>query len=362
MTQSKIIDNWSLQEITNIFINGLTPVQTSEISISNGQHSYSSISSAVIQTEALFDFLTNLVLCDEILVDSDFTSVWDESKSPIFTASEKGILVSHPFLKKPEKIDELRERILEHICSTQSLIEAHKKNVVSWEKTRQTPDNILAAILWGGAGMCARSFVFEKSYTPHPLRRRFFINSGFMSPEEDAFHKIETFINDQKVKIIRKIHGEDSLSSASVNIPPIPLRVIQESDSLDLMISTAIQMRDDFREFRAWLNSLQEAMSSGDIRKLLKNRKELDSVSLYIDNKIGYGSTKNPVSMQAGIGIFKMSFQGNPIEHLKNQFGVRTTLNKLIFSPTGKAEIRKYAKMLGENNTEIGLLLENKFT
>lgn len=362
MAQGVVADNWSLQEISTLFQNGLEADDAGEIVLENGAHSYKAISSATIQTEALFDFLVDLILRDEILVEENFTHTWEKFQSPILEAKALGIVKAYPFLSEPEKIAGPRDRIIEHICSTNSLKIAHQANVDGWNHHKETPDPLLSATLWGGAGMCARSFVYEKSYTPHPLRKRLFINSGFMLPAADALHQLTTFLNDQKVKVSKKIYGNDSLFSAHINLPALPLRVIQDSNSAEQLISVALQMRDDFSSLREWLKMFQNAIAGDDASKLLAYRKELDSVSQYVTNKIGVGSPNSPVTMEAGIGIFKISIKGNPIESLKNQFGIRATLNKLIFGSNGKPEIVKYTRMFGERGTPIGYELERQFT
>lgn len=317
--------------------------------------------SAIIQTEALFDFLTDLLLRDEILVDEEFTYSWEKINSPILKAKQVGVVKSYPFLSEPEKISGPRNHIVEHICSTTSLKIAHQQNVNGWNTKRETPDPLLSATLWGGAGMCARSFVYEKSYTPHPLRKRLFLNSGFMLPAADSLHQLTTFLADKKVNVTKKIYGNDSLYSAYINIPAIPLRIIQESNSAGQLISTALEMRADFQSLRDWLKAFQNAMSIDDTENLLIYRKQLDSVSDYIDKKIGLGSKDKPLTMEAGMGIFKIATQSNPIESLKNQFGIRATINKLIFGGGGKPEIRKYIHMFGEKGTSIGYEIERSF-
>lgn len=362
MAQGVVADNWSLQDISSLFIDGLENETADEIVLVDGGHSYKPISSAIIQTEALFDFLTDLILRDEILVEEKFTYSWESDNSPILEAKQLGVVRAYPFLSEPEKIAAPRDKIIEHICSTDSLKAAHQENVEGWNTKRQTPNQLLSATLWGGAGMCARSFVYEKSYTPHPLRKRLFLNSGFMLPAEDALHQLKTFITDEKVKVTQKIYGNDSLFSAYVNIPALPIRIIQEASSAEQMIDIALQMRDDFLPLREWLKMFQNAMSDNDTKSLLKYRKQLDSVSEYIDQRIGYGVTNKPVSMHAGMGIFKIATQGNPLENLKNQFGIRATLNKLVFSSSGKSDLRKYVNMFGEKGTAIGYEIERSFT
>lgn len=362
MAQGVVADNWSLQDITKLFTEGLDSDVASEITFNGKQHIYQPISSAIIQTEALFDFISDLILRDEILVDEKFTCSWEKIHSPILEAKNLGVVRSYPFLSEPEKIAGPRERIIDHICSAESLRLSHQENVDGWYNNGQTPHPLLSATLWGGAGMCARSFVYEKSYTPHPLRKRLFINSGFMLPAADALHQLTTFLDDQKVKVTKKIYGNDSLFSAYINIPALPIRVIQEASSPEQLISTALQMRSDFQSLRNWLKMFQNAMSSDDTKSLLDYRKQLDSVNQYIERKIGYGTKANPVTMEAGMGVFKIAIQGNPIEDLKNQFGVRAMLNKLVFGGTGVAEIKKYVHMFGEQGSEIGYEIERSFT
>lgn len=362
MAQGVVSDNWSLQDITTLFTKGLEHEDAGEIVFNGEVHCYRPISNSIIQTEALFDFISDLILRDEILVEDKFTYSWERVHSPILEAKNLGVVRAYPFLSEPEKIAAPRDRIVDHICSTESLRLAHKENVDGWNTNRQTPDPLLSATLWGGAGMCARSFVYEKGYTPHPLRKRLFLNSGFLLPAADALHQLTTFLEDQKLKVTKKIYGNDSLFSAYVNIPALPIRVIQEASSADQLITTALQMRDDFQSLRDWLKMFQNAMSEDDTKSLLDYRRQLDSVNQYIDKKIGFGAKDKPVTMEAGMGIFKIATHGNPLENLKNQFGVRATLNKLVFGGAGSAELKKYVSMFGERGSGLGYEIERSFT
>lgn len=362
MAQGVVSDNWSLQDISNLFSRGMDDSNADEIIITEQTHVYNPVSFASIQTEALFDFLTDLVLRDEILVEEKFEHSWVNSNSPILKAKELGVVRSYPFLNDSFKLVAPRERILEHMCSTESLKLAHKENVDSWEKTNQVTHGLLSATMWGGAGMCARSFVYEKSYTPHPLRKRFFVNSGFMLPAGDALHQMTSFLNDEQMKVSKKIYGADSLYSLFVNMPAIPLRIIQEASSINQFVDLALELRDDFSKLREWLKQFQNALTDDDIKKINMYRKELDSVSQNVNAKIGLGASGKPVTMEAGVGIFKIATQSNPINALKNQFGIRATLNKLIFGSNGKPEIKKYIRMFEQSNTAVGYEIEKHFT
>jgi len=362
MAQGIISDNWSLQDVSSLFLHGMEDSLAHEITVENGKHQYKEVSYPSIQTEALFDFITDLVLRDEILVEEKFEHAWVQASSPILLAKELGVVRSYPFLEEPYKLVEPRNRIIEHMSSTESLKVAHQDNVLSWKETKQVQNRLLSATMWGGAGMCARSFVYERSYTPHPLRKRFFVNSGFMLPAGDALHQLTSFLNDEQIKVSKKVYGTDALYSLFVSMPAIPVRVIQEAASPSQLIDVALQMREDFSNLREWLKLFQNALSEDRVKEIANYRRQLDSISEYVNSKVGMGSMHKPVTMEAGVGIFKMVTQANPVNTLKNQFGIRATLNSLIFGSNGKQEIKKFIDMFEQRGTAVGYDIERHFT
>lgn len=363
MANGVIGDNWSLQDISSLFMNGFEEELASEVVVSDKVHSYKPVSYAAIQTEALFDLITDLILRDEILVDKEYISAWNEERSPILQASELGVIRDFSFLDDYKKLEGPRESIVNYLCSTEPLRKAHEANVAGWKNKRETPDPVLSGTLWGGAGMCARSYVYEKSYTPHPLRKRLFVNSGFLLPAQDALHQVTTFINDNRINVSKKIYGNDSLYSLALTIPSLPVRVIQESSSAEQIISVALEMRDEFLQLRDWLKDFQNAMGNEDTKILLNKRKELDSVSNYVNARLGMKTEKSPISMEIGVSIFKLTVDlGKVVDCVGNQFGIRAMLNKLIFGPSGKQELRKFVKMFDAEKTSVGYQVESYFS
>jgi len=357
MAQAVVADNWSLQDISTLFAQGLERRSVDEIVFEGGQHFYRPVSHAVIQTEALFDLITDLILRDEILVEERYC---DDDDCPIFEAKGAGVVRSYSFLNEAEKITAPRDRIIDHICSAESLRLAHEANLNGWIFNRQTQDPLLSATLWGGAGMCARSFLYEKSYTPHPLRKKLFINSGFMLSTTDSSDEVMHFLNDDKVSVSKKRYGNDAFYSAHIKIPALPINVIQESNSPKQMISVALQMRDDYQPLRNWLKHFQDAISSEDTQSLLNYRNELDSIIQALDNKISPGNN-SPLTMEAGIGIFKFAMPEDPIENIKNQFGIRSTLNKLSFGEAARQPLKKYLAMFDEVGSDVAGEVERTF-
>ncbi|MGD2117921.1 MAG: hypothetical protein PVG66_06165 [Chromatiales bacterium] len=188
MSQSVISDNWSLQNISELLLDGMDDTESHYIEADrrNDSYEYKSIPSAVIQTEALFDFITDIILRDQIIVEEEFTNAWNHHGNPLDRAVDAGVIRSYPFLLDFEKLTEPTNEFVNRLCATTELKKDHEENRVGWAKNRQTPNRYLSQILWGGAGMLARGFVYEKGYTPHPVRKRLFIDAGISLTSEDA--------------------------------------------------------------------------------------------------------------------------------------------------------------------------------
>ncbi|EIK0775233.1 MULTISPECIES: hypothetical protein [Vibrio] len=99
-----------------------------------------------------------------------------------------------------------------------------------------------------------------------------------MLPAGDALHQLTSFLNDEQMKVSKKTYGTDSLYSLFVNMPAIPIRVIQESSSPSQLIEIALPMRQDFAKLREWLKLFQNALSEGNLKAVANYRKQLDSV------------------------------------------------------------------------------------
>jgi hypothetical protein len=360
MSSGVIADNWSLQEISSLLIEGLSDDQSDEISIHENKHHYVPITSAIIQTEALFDFLTDIILRDEIIIDSKFTNTWEHYDSPLMEIKKNGIIRDFPFLAEEEKLTIPRDKMIEKLCVTNSLLVDHKENVIGWEKSKATPHHLLSSTLWGGAGMLARSYVYEKNYTPHPLRKRLFVNTGILLDNSDALTNVKNIIDEKRLHVSRKILGNNSLYSIFLNLPPLPIKVIQESNSASDLIKVAVEMRSEFLNLRNWIKTFQQAITDDDIKKMHEHYKLFESVTNNIDSKFGE-IKKGKFSFSAGIGIFKFAYNGNLINDISNKFGIRATINRLIMESTGKKELERYCKMFGEKNSEIEFALKEHY-
>lgn len=77
----------------------------------NDSYGYQPIPYAVIQIEALFDFITDIVLRDQVIVDEAFCYAWKDYNSPLVTLENAGLVRTFPFLSRPKKLDVVRSEI-----------------------------------------------------------------------------------------------------------------------------------------------------------------------------------------------------------------------------------------------------------
>lgn len=362
MSSGVIVDNWSLQDISSLLHFGMDDDVTHliEPNVEQGTHEYKEISAAIIQTEALFDFLTDLILRDQLLVEEQHVDAWKKEGSPLEVADQAGVIRSYPF-RGNFKLDGPRNELVERLCVTESLRSEHEKNMEGWRLYRKTPNQYLSQILWGGAGMLARSFVTEQAYTPHPVRRMFFQKSGVVLRSEDSLVRLKSKIKEKRAAVYKAMNGGDEFYSLYVNMAPLPIQVIQESSTYASLITTALQLRDEYQELRNWLGCYQAAINNDDFSEVAKYQGILQSISKYVDSKIGIVNANAP-TFTAGIGVLKMAIKGDPVNAIKNQFGVRSMVNKLILSKSGSADLKKYLGFFDQKKSAVGLKVIEHFS
>ncbi|QMU60795.1 MAG: hypothetical protein GKR92_03445 [Gammaproteobacteria bacterium] len=362
MDQSVISDNWSLQCISELLTAGMKDAESHYIKIDrkNDSYGYVSLPYAVIQTEALFDIFTDIILRNQIIVDEEYIHVWNQKGSPFQSALNKGVIRSYPFLVDEEKLIDPRNEFVDRLCVTSALKKDHQENSDGWNKNKCSPHEYLSQTLWGGAGMLARGFVYKKGYTPHPVRKRLFIDAGIAMTSEDAVVQLDNLISEKRANISSVNIKQDELHSLTVNMPPLPIKVIQESNSINDLITVALQLREEYQELRNWLGCYQQALSDGSYREISKYKKILHSISQYVDSKMGVIDPNAP-TFSISISVLKIARKGQPINTIQNQFGIRSMINKLIVSKSGNTEIKKFLNFFEQRNTTVGLKVIDSF-
>lgn len=362
MSSDVIADNWALQEVSHLLWDGMDDdtAHLVEPDVENGSHQYKEVSAAIIQTEALFDFLTDVILRDQILVEENHVSAWREASGPLEVIDQANVIRPYAF-RDNFKLSAPRTELVDRLCITESLRVEHEENTKGWAQYRQTPNQYLSQVLWGGAGMLARAFVTERSYTPHPVRRKFFQQAGVLLRSEDALKRLTGQIKEKRASIHKAQSGKDEFYSLYVSMDPLPIRVIQESNSVDDLLTIALQLRDEYRELRHWLGCYQAAINQDEYSEVEKYQDILNSISKYADSKMGKVDANWP-TFTLGIGALKISMKGDPVNALKNQFGVRAMVNKLIMGRSGVADLKKYLGLFGEKNSAVGMNVLEHFS
>lgn len=342
MGGSLIADNWSLQNIAELFAAGVDDSSAAAISVNKAAdtHAYEALPQAAISFEALFDFITDIVLRDQLLVEQRFTSTWTNFDTNLDKLADANVIRPFEFLVQAEKLAGPRNEFLERLCLTGSIRAAHERNSQEWARARETPDPTLSATLWGGAGMLARAFISEKGYTPHPLRRRLFQQAGMVLPHEDVAAKLVATVEESRARISKSMSGGDALYALRLKLPPLPVIVIREASSASQLLAVALQVRSEYQELRDWLREYQQALTSSDVSSWTRFEKTLRSISTYIESLRGIGDSNAP-TFTAGFGVLKVAFKGRPVEAVRNQFGVRAAVNRLILTGSGLQELKR---------------------
>lgn len=359
MSQSVLADNWSLQDVAILLTEGLPVDEAETLTLTADGHGTAPIPAAITAVEALFDLLTDIVLRDQILIDKDFTYAWDENG--IYTNLLQGqILKPYGFLDYRDRFSDIRAAILDRLLITASLREAQAKNEETYALTRRSHDPWLGQVVWGGAGMIARASAFNIPYAPHPVRRRFFELAGMALPASSATGHLTSFMEEQRAVVRNSMRGKDRFHSLLISMDPIPLMVIAESSSPSDLIPTALQLRSSFTRLRNWLGAYQVELDKDDFQSVKAQRRLLKSVGQFVAAATG-SSWADRATLKAGLTAVDLSLEARPLNHLLNRFGVRSTINRLIFQPTGREHLTKLLKFFGHESSKTGYALRQHF-
>jgi hypothetical protein len=350
MSSKVIIDNWSLQHIAELMSGGASHDDVSVIGVSEDTHRYDTISEAAVQTEALFELLTHIVLKDEIIIDEGFTDTWESPDNPLLDLYRAKLLRPVRFSDKEEYFAELRTHLVDRLCVTSSLRSAQNENEKSWAASRSVENPFLSSVLWGGAGMLARSYYFQTPYSPHPQRRRLFIEAGVLLEGPRAIDRLQDVIRTKRLEIVRGAVSKDPLFALHATLPPIPIHVINESNSPSQFIETALALREEYRPLRNWLRDAENAIDRGDMMSIRKIENMLDKVGT-----AGFGDFFNNdkgTSISIDISSFGLTIPID-ISAARNLFGVRAMMNRMVFAESGHYALSRYCRLLSLTGSSL---------
>lgn len=354
------MDNWTLQNAGELLHERLSGQMTQELSFSgDGQSfSYVEISQDVVALECLCQLLHNIVFAEELLVDARFTSSWEEFAS-IAVLTRERVLTRKPFTDVEAQWEARRETMADQLCFCPAVRQRHEQNKEEYAAQQQSGDQMLAQLVWGGAGMLARADYFRVPYAAHPLRERLLARARVLSGPTRAAEQLRRFIETQRMKLYQRI--DESGIFAQVNLPPVVIEIATAASTLDDLVPAALQVRAKYGELRGWLTEFQTALDAEDIGKVLSRRRVLESVGRNIDDL----STIDPggdTSMQLGVDWPTLNVNISAYARsLTSRFGIRAQIKRLVLAPAGLGSFRRLLGLLGEEHTRRGATLQRDF-
>jgi hypothetical protein len=357
MQHNLLMDNWTLQHVGELLCTGLIEDDASDLVLTkNGKsYRYETASADAVRFQALCQFLNNLVFADSLFVDEMFAHTW-KAFTPLAEAHSAQVIITKPFQDCQDEWSKTREAMADELCVNPALLKQHNKNKRMYAATGKADDELLSQLIWGGAGMLARADYFRLPYVPHPARERLFRSTVFMQGPSAASVQIDNFITSERLKIHKRIDGSGYLTS--LHLPPIAVQIIDAATETTDIIKTARQVRTNYTALRKWLARLQQALDCDDTKAILAHGKELESVARHIDSH----ACLTPIgdtTVQFGLGWLKINLKGgSPVNTIKNKFGMRAELNRLILGPAGHHSLNKFLRMLGEQHTRRGQALK----
>lgn len=355
MKLALITDNWTLQDVNELLVSGLSPTPVGEIAISKDKkaHTFTDVPHAVIQVDCLLTLLTNLVIYDELIVDQGFMTTWDREHPQLSRLTTDSLVKPVLFDPNAETLVAVREEIVDKMAVTPSLKNAADENRKSWKLTGTATDPHMSALLWGGAGMLARSHILSAPYFGHSLRRTLIRESGFLAARRDAWARTEKVVSAARTQMFRFRHSQIDGALASFNLPPIAVQVIEQAKSVDDLLLSAIALRDKYAKLREWLSAYQRALETEDEKKLLYNDKLLKTVAKSIEASYGAADT-DATNVSLSVGFFSISIPVPSLDFATNRFGIRSALTDLVVQSQGENALRKLMKIFGEDKSGFG--------
>lgn len=360
MSHQHLLDNWTLQSAGELICNGLNGETCHELRFSTDgtDFAYTEAPYDVARFEALCQVLHQVVFADVLFVDDGYVDSWTEF-APLLKLREQQILITKPFSALEEHWAPRREAMVEELCFCPAVRNRHQENVAGYAATGESPDQFLAQLVWGGAGMLARAEYFRLFYVPHPSRERLFAHARFLRGPEPAQVQLQSFVQSQRLRIHEQADGSGFF--ARLNLPAVAVEIINEAADLSDLLQVALQMRSQYKRLRTWLAEFQRALDAEDIPEVLSRKKLLQSVSRNVDSLIAL-SPAGDTTVQVGVSLLKVGMKvGAPLNSLLNRGGIRAQINRLVIAPPGRGSIRKLLKLLGEEHTQRGINLEREF-
>lgn len=347
--ESLLIDNWLLQD-AGAFLNGsLSSKSVADIEINNdpSKHMWQVLPKAVVQVESVLALLSEIVLRERLLVDSGWVHAW-EGKTAIEALVDSKVLLPTDFTDSAAVLPSIRSSMVNEICITDSMRAIQQKNEQAWVRSQKVVDGFSSQMFWGTAGYLARADILQIPYSGHPLRRNLLLRTALAQKATNAGYSLHKWIDSSRIKLSQQSLPSDMHNVVLFLLPPVAVEIIESCDSIDKLILTALQFREEFQPLRRWISLYQMAISERDPQILIKHQRDLQAVATEIETK--YKLSRH------GDTFFRLSarFVNSANPAVQRKLGVRALISKLAQTKLGDQSFRILLKMVGEEKSLLG--------
>ena len=258
-----VIDNFTLQDVGDALTYGLGSEGRAEITSRNTKAGYvvQSVPAAGIQVETLLQLLNTIVLQNELIVDAASIDTWKDSEAFLDPLRAAAVLVPKSFSEVREQWLPRREFAEHLLCFTPQLARDFGRYKAAFPKVQRNA--AMSTLVWGTAGMLARSQYLDAPYLGHPSRMRLLEQTSFSPILPIASAIVTNFIVTERVKFFERATAGTLGRFACLEVPPLALEVVAESRDAQQLIPVALQLREKYRRLREWIGEYQEALQEG---------------------------------------------------------------------------------------------------
>jgi len=351
-SRALVIDNLLLQQVGETLTVGLTDDDRVEIAASDERgYEVRAVPSPGVQIEELLQLLNAIVLTDELVVDAGSTSSWEDVAALFAPAMEARVLIPKPFSEARSEWLPIRKAVEEALAFSPKLSADFAEFRANWKPGVNDP--VFSTLMWGTAGMIARSQYLQKPYLSHPSRGRLIDLSRLAPHRSNAHEVVQRFITTERVKLFDRVTAGQKTRAATLNLPPLGLEVIAGSNDRYTLIRTAVQLRDKYRHLREWIGEYQRALDESP-KDAAKKMATLEAAANDID-RLFAGSWWSKISVSLGMSLTDLlpSIPVGAVIQRALPGSIRSAVTKMIQRPWEEALLIKAFALLDARSPRL---------
>lgn len=349
-----LLDNWSFQSIGELYARGYDPERTQVLVATADAHGYNPVVHGELQLEALVHLLTHVVLRDYLKLDHQYMDAWTGHVECFEPISDAGIIFATAPIIEGDEVVNVRQRIVKELCRTEPLRAIQAENERSYAAEQRTTHPFESQIMWGGAGMLARSAMQRLPYVGHPLRQRFIESTNAWRPLPDPTRTVLDLVSAHKATIYSTFNNESQNTRAKLMLPAVAAEVITRAGAPEELFPIAVELRDKYKDLRMWLGEMRTAMEEEDTAKLMGFKKTLAALARDVARATGGtvdATSTLDIAVSSVTGESTVGISG-VLDGLRDayerRFTVRHDLMNMVKAPAGERAMDKLGRMFGK--------------